>query len=401
MPLNSSLISAILNRAHSLFQSDIEQHASQLLTIISGARILVIGAAGSIGGAFVKQLVAFCPDTLHLLDPSENNLVEVVRDLNASSQPLPKEFRTFAISMGSRGFVLFLKSQKPYDFVVNFAALKHVRSERDPFTFMRMLETNIFALQEMLVLLRSHPPKRFFSVSSDKAVNPESAMGASKAFMESILHHHAPKISCSSARFANVAFSDGSLLHGFYKRLEKRQPLSAPEDVRRYFISHEEAGQLCLIACFLGENRDVFVPLLNPHEDLKTFSDIAQLFLLHQGLKPKIFADALEARSFLSSMEYTSKEWPCCFGKSDTTGEKLVEEFASVHETVDYSRYQQIGVIHNPPFSLSDDLEKSLSLLQKIHQSDHWRRQDMIQAMQIVVPSLSHSERDKDLDQKM
>lgn len=399
--VSSDLLSKILGRSGSLFQTDMEAHQTQIFASVAGSRILVTGAAGSIGSAFVEQLVAFRPAAIHLVDPSENNLVEIVRSLRSSDQTPPDDFRTWAIGMGSPEFEHFLAAAKPYDAVVNFAALKHVRSERDPFTLMRLIHTNIFALQEMLESLLSTPPKRVFSVSSDKAVNPENAMGASKAFMEGILWYYAQFLHCTSARFANVAFSDGSLLHGFLRRIEKKQPISAPEDVRRYFISHQEAGQLCLLACFLGNNRDLFVPRLDPTEDLQTFADIAQLFLTSKGYRPKILSSEEEARSFALRMRSDTKEWPCYFSRSDTSGEKLFEEFSSEHEKVDFSHYHRLGVIAPPPFRHATSLQEALTVLREIHKAKQWHRQDMVAALQIMVPSLRHAEKEKNLDQKM
>ena len=403
--VSSDVLSRILGRSSSLFHTDMEEHRARILDAIAQSRILVTGAAGSIGHAFIEQLASFRPATLHLVDPSENNLVEVVRSLRSSDHNPPDDFRTWAIGMGTLEFERFLAAAEPYDTVVNFAALKHVRSERDPFTLMRLIHTNIFSLQEMLEILLKRsapPPKRVFSVSSDKAVNPENAMGASKAFMEKVLWHHAPSIqSCTSARFANVAFSDGSLLHGFLKRLERRQPLSAPQDVRRYFISHQEAGQLCLLACFLGHNRELFVPRMDPTEDLKTFSDIAQLFLKSRGYQPKILPSEAEARGFAHRMDNTTQTWPCYFSQSDTSGEKPFEEFSSEDEHVDFSRYHRLGVISNPPFNRSDTLQEVLATLQEIRQASSWHSRDMVTALQKMIPSLHHEEKNKNLDQKM
>ena len=402
MSLAPDLLSRILGRSVSLFQADLERHRAQLTAAIAHARILVIGAAGSIGSAFVEQLAAFSPAALHLVDPSENNLVELVRTLRSSDQRIPDDFRTLAIGMGTREFTHFLAAARPYHAIVNFAALKHVRSERDPFTLMRLIQTNIFALQEMLEQMLPTPPQRVFSVSSDKAVQPENAMGASKAFMEAILWHYADWIPGTSARFANVAFSDGSLLHGFVRRWEKGQPLSAPEDVRRYFISHQEAGQLCLLACFLGENRDLFVPRLNPDEDLHSFAEIAQLFLESKGCQPVIFHSEEEARAFAHDPSVRhGRAWPCCFSRSDTSGEKMVEAFFSADEAVDFTHYQALGVIHNPPFVRSQDLQEALAQLRRIRRSETWESRDMITALQKVVPSLRHTRLDKNLDQKM
>ncbi|MEI7639749.1 MAG: polysaccharide biosynthesis protein, partial [Syntrophus sp. (in: bacteria)] len=278
------LLSRILKRSGSMFAEDLEVHRAQIEACIRGARIMVIGAAGSIGSAFVRQLVSFRPAALHMVDISENNLVEVVRDLRSALISLPEDFKTFAVAMGSLEFDRLLDAERAsdrggYDYVINFSALKHVRSEKDPFSLMRMVHTNVVAVKALLDRLVGTFTRKHFSVSSDKAANPANIMGATKIFMERVLLTYADRIPFSTARFANVAFSDGSLLHGFLQRLAKGQPFAAPYDVRRYFISHEEAGQLCLLSCFLGENRDIYFPKLDEGSDLLTFAEIAVMVL--------------------------------------------------------------------------------------------------------------------------
>ncbi|MEO5340211.1 MAG: polysaccharide biosynthesis protein [Magnetococcus sp. MYC-9] len=403
----TELLSRILGRSSSLWQNDLECHHKALAAAVARSRVLVIGAAGSIGSAFVEQLLPFAPAAVHLVDPSENNLVELVRTLRSAEQTVPDDFRTFAIGMGTEEFAHFLAAARPYDTIVNFAALKHVRSERDPFTLMRLIHTNILALQEMMEQLQAAPPQRVFSVSSDKAVQPENAMGASKAFMEAILWHHATWIPCSSARFANVAFSDGSLLHGFVRRWEKGQPLSAPEDVRRYFISHRESGQLCLLACFLGNNRELFVPRLDPVTDLHSFAEIAKLFLESKGWQARPCHSEEEARAWARQLSNDPSRtqgerlWPCYFSQSDTSGEKMVETFFAPDETVDFTRFQALGVIANPPFARSQELLETLAELRRLRLADRWSCQEMIRSLQRVVPSLRHTRMEKSLDQKM
>ncbi len=399
--MDSELLATILGRNRSLFSVEMSDNDRDIRAMVAGSRILVIGAAGSIGAAFVKQLIPFRPATLHLVDPSENNLVELVRDLRSSNIQPPDDFRTLAIAMGDRSFDRFLASQPPYDHLLNFAAMKHVRGERDPHTLMRMVEINLFHLERTLRGLTATPPRGFFSVSSDKAVNPENAMGATKAFMEAILWHFSDRIPCTSARFANVAFSDGSLLYGFYRRFEKGQPLSAPLDVKRYFISHEEAGQLCLLAAFLGNNREVFIPRLDPTADLLTFSHIAQRFIESRGYQPRIFDDEAEARAFAAGMKPADRQWPCCFTVSDTTGEKPFEEFHATGDRVDFDRFHRVGVVRVPPFDRSQRLMTALNTLMGIRDGETWRCRDIIEALKIVVPTLCHRDRGRDLDQKM
>jgi len=299
--VNEELLSRILKRSGSMFAEDLERHHSQIAAGIGGARIMVIGAAGSIGSAFVRQLAPFRPAALHLVDISENNLVEVVRDLRSALISLPEDFKTFAVAMGSLEFDRLLDAESAsdrgaYDYVINFSALKHVRSEKDPFSLMRMVHTNVVAVKALLDRLVGTSTRKHFSVSSDKAANPANIMGATKIFMERVLLNYADRIPFSTARFANVAFSDGSLLHGFLQRLAKGQPFAAPYDVRRYFISHEEAGQLCLLSCFLGENRDIYFPKLDEGSDLLTFAEIAVMVLEAHGFEPDLCASEEEAK---------------------------------------------------------------------------------------------------------
>ncbi|WP_193771236.1 polysaccharide biosynthesis protein [Candidatus Magnetaquicoccus inordinatus] len=399
----ADLLVQLLKRRHSLLQADREQHAATLRAHIQNARILVVGAAGSIGSAFVEQLVQFYPAALHLLDPSENNLVELVRTLRSGEYKAPEDFATFAIAMGTPEFHAFLSASSPYQVIVNFAALKHVRSERDPFTLMRLIHTNIVALDQFLLQLSHTPPQHFFSVSSDKAVEPENAMGASKAGMEAVLWQHAEQIPVSSARFANVAFSDGSLLHGFIRRWEKRQPLAAPNDVRRYFLSPQEGGELCLLACFLANNREIFIPRLHAEDDLHSFAEIAQLFLHSQGVQPHLCQSEEEARAMAAQLRQnpTPASWPCLFTPSDTSGEKMVEIFAAADETIDYERFNALGVISKPPFSQKESLRSALAQLQNLRQRGHWQSAEIMEILQQIVPTLRHKQLAKNLDQKM
>ncbi len=399
--VTEELLKKILNRSESMFEQDISAHRDTVQQSVVGSRILVIGAAGSIGNAFARQLISFKPDALHLVDISENNLVEVVRDLRSSLLALPKDFKTYPVAMGSEEFEKVLQHQKVYDYVVNFSAMKHVRSEKDPFSLMRMYNTNVFFLKKLLEALEGSDIRKFFSVSSDKAANPASIMGATKTFMERILLAYAERIPFSTARFANVAFSDGSLLHGFLRRLEKRQPLSAPHDVKRYFISHEEAGQLCILSCFLGENRDIFFPKLNEDGDLRTFSEIAVMVLEAHGCRPYLCNSEQEAKERAARMKFGAKDWPCYFFESDTTGEKPFEEFFTDLDRVDLARYRNIGVISQPPWKDRDLLDRALMAFEKVRRKSLWRKEDMVEAIRIIVPELEHEEKGRNLDQKM
>jgi FlaA1/EpsC-like NDP-sugar epimerase len=400
--MEKQILNKILGRSQSLFHNDLAKGKKQLAEKIDGKRILVIGAAGSIGSSFVKQLMKYKPKSVHLVDPAENNLVEVVRDLRSSSLQVPDDFMTISISMGSLMFNHFLESQKSYDYVVNFSALKHVRVERDPFSLMQMLETNLFSLERLLRLLVKGGETKIFSVSSDKAVNPANLMGASKALMERLLYSFSARVPYTTSRFANVAFSDGSLLHGFGRRFEKGQPFSAPNDVKRYFISHEESGQLCLMACFLGNNRDIFIPRLDAETDLITFSQIAELYLKDRGFTPILCGSDKEAVAVAEAGKmHASKEWPCYFSGSDTSGEKFQEEFVGLGEKAENGRFEGVDIIATQPPEDDAALSQTITVLEEIRDGEYWSTAEISEAIKISVPDLNHQVTDRNLDQKM
>ena len=397
----TDLEKVVLGRSESLFSADLEKAKDELLGIIGRARILVIGAAGSIGGAFVKVLAGYHPDALWLVDPSENNLVEVVRDLRSSGVSMPEDFGTVAIGFGTREFEAFHDHAGPFDYVLNFAALKHVRSERDPFSLMRLLNVNVMANRHLLDLLEGGPTKKAFSVSSDKAVNPHSLMGASKAFMERVFMERSEVVPFSSARFANVAFSDGSLPHGFRYRIEKGQPLTAPSDVRRYFISHREAGELCLFSCFAGGNREIYVPRMNPDDYLMTFAEIAETVLKSMNLDPVHCGSEAEALDMARNLDRGTKEWPCYFSASNTSGEKPFEEFVGDGENVVEDRHQYLRVIDQPRRVPAADLARAMDRIREIKTRSSWGKAELLEAIRLAVPELKHVELAVNLDQKM
>jgi len=371
------------------------------MSIINAAKILVIGAAGSVGSAFVRQLAMFTPKTLHVVDISENNLVELVRDLRCSSVVLPDDFLALPIALGSIEMERFLETHQ-YDYILNFSALKHVRSEKDPFSLIRMYNTNVGNVHNLLQkLTRQNGIKKFFSVSSDKAVNPHNVMGATKIFMERVHLLHSDKVSFSTARFANVAFSDGSLLHGFRMRLQKKQPIAAPVDTKRYFISHEEAGQLCLLSCFLGENRDVYFPKLDPDANLVAFSDIALMYLEFLGFKPVIYKTEDEARNASFDFDVTSKIWPCYFFNSSTTGEKPFEEFYTDTDIVELNRYKAAGVLNRKQNTEPQQILDAIEKMEEIKLKAIWNKEEIVSAIKIAVPELFHVEKGRNLDQGM
>jgi FlaA1/EpsC-like NDP-sugar epimerase len=392
-----ALLARILGRSESLFAQDMAAESKRLADAIDGKRLLVIGAAGSIGGAFVRELARFRPARLHLVDISENALVELVRDLRSSPLKLPADFRTASLDYGRPEFIRFALDHAPYDALINFSALKHVRAERDVYSLLRMIEVNVASLNRCLDLSSRLGLARVFSVSTDKSVRPANLMGATKNLMEKALFRADLEPVASSARFANVAFSGGSLLEGFENRLRKGQPLSAPTDVRRYFISDREAGELCLLACFLTERRQVLFPKLDADRHLLSLADIARQVLEHHGLTPHLCATEQEA---IQARNLPKDRWPCYFAASDTTGEKMVEEFHRTSDVVDGTRFHAAAVTREEP---SDPrlLDAFLAEIERLRASPTWRKADIVAAIRAAVPELDHHELDRNLDQKM
>ncbi len=391
---------SLVGRQHDLLSEDLVAHQEELDAAVRAGRFLVIGGAGSIGQAVVKELFARSPRSLHVVDLSENNLVELVRDIRSSVGYMEGDFRTFAVDAGSPIFESLFQSMGPYDYVLNLSALKHVRSEKDPFTLMRMIEVNILNVDECLRMASAAGVGKYFAVSSDKAANPANMMGASKRVMEMLLVASGNELPISTARFANVAFSDGSLLYGFGRRLAKRQPLSAPTDVTRYFISDTESGELCLLSCILGRNGEIFFPKLSSELNLVTFSSIAERFLRRQGLEPHMCETEDEARARVDELSSAGK-WPCYFFESDTTGEKDFEEFYVEGEQVDWERFAAVGVVENAascdPERLQDFLSEARSLIQR----GRWSRAEILELLHSVLPQFAHRETGKYLDDKM
>ncbi|MDA8865581.1 UDP-N-acetylglucosamine 4,6-dehydratase [Gammaproteobacteria bacterium] len=391
---------SLLGRKDPLFANDIKQLECNLGSIVEAGRFLVIGGAGSIGQAVTKEIFKRNPLKLHVVDISENNMVELVRDIRSTLGYIDGDFKTFAIDCGSLEFEALISSEGPYDYVFNLSALKHVRSEKDPFTLMRMLSVNILNTIKTFKLARDHGAKKYFCVSTDKAANPVNMMGASKRIMEMFLMRESKTMSISMARFANVAFSDGSLLHGFNQRVSKRQPLSAPNDVRRYFVTPQESGELCLMSGLLGDNRDIFFPKLNEQLDLITFSDIAERYLRDLGYEPHYCKSEDEARN--SAMELiNNRQWPCYFFKSDTTGEKDFEEFYTDAEDVDMNKYKSVGVIKNEPLYDENKLNQFLLNIEELQSDGVWNKKDIIKLFFDLLPEFAHKETGKYLDGRM
>lgn len=390
----------LIGRERGLFDSDIEKHERELSEIVAGSRFLVIGGAGSIGQAVTREIFKRTPRLLHVVDISENNMVELVRDIRSSLGYIEGEFATFAIDAGSDIFDNFISTVPGYDFVLNLSALKHVRSEKDPYTLMRMVDVNIFNTDKTIRQAKAKGAKKYFCVSTDKAANPVNMMGASKRIMEMFLMRRSLELSVSTARFANVAFSDGSLLYGFNRRLEKCQPISAPNDVRRYFVTPKESGELCLMSCLLGKNRDLFFPKLDPEENLITFSEIAVRYLEQHGYESFECSSENEARSKVDELKL-QKKWPVYFFSSDTTGEKNYEEFYMEDETLDLARFQSIGVIENEPRYDATRIEAFERRIAELRSLSRWERRDLVDLFNQTIPEFHHLETGKFLDGRM
>lgn len=391
---------SLIGRAKELFANDIENHEELLLQLVSSSSFLVIGGAGSIGQAVVKEIFKRNPQKLHVVDISENNMVELVRDIRSSFGYIDGDFQTFALDIGSVEYDAFIESDGKYDYVLNLSALKHVRSEKDPFTLMRMIDVNIFNTDKTIQQSIANGTKKYFCVSTDKAANPVNMMGASKRIMEMFLMRRSLQIDISTARFANVAFSDGSLLHGFNQRIQKRQPIVAPNDVKRYFVTPQESGELCLMSCIFGENRDVFFPKLSEHLHLITFADIAVKYLNELGYDPYICQTEEEARILAASLPAQGK-WPCLFTSSDTTGEKDFEEFYTDNETLDLCKFNNLGIIKNEPIFDEDKLNQFTQAIHYLKDNRKWSKDDLLRLFLVMIPDFGHKETGKYLDGKM
>ena len=398
--MNDVNILNLIGRTKALFVDDILHQQQQLQDIVSSSKFLVLGGSGSIGQAVVKEIFKRNPLKLHVIDISENNLTELVRDIRSSYGYIQGDFQTFALDIGSTQYDAFIHADGQYDYVLNLSALKHVRSEKDPFTLMRMIEVNILNTEKTMRQSSEYDAKKYFCVSTDKAANPVNMMGASKRIMEMFLMRQSLELPISTARFANVAFSDGSLLHGFNQRIQKQQPIAAPNDIRRYFVTPQESGELCLLSCLLGQNRDIFFPKLSEELHLITFSEIAEKYLHSLGLQPLICTTEEEARSAMFNIDL-KKSWPCFFSASDTTGEKDFEEFFTEAETLDFNCFQNIGIIKNDPIYNQEKLTHFENIIQNFLSQKRWSKDDIIELFNFMIPNFHHKETGKYLDGKM
>ncbi|MDA9999115.1 UDP-N-acetylglucosamine 4,6-dehydratase [bacterium] len=393
-------ILSLIGRESELFCEDIAFNGSKLQDLVAESRFLVIGGSGSIGQAVTREIFKRDPRALHVVDISENNMVELVRDLRSTEGYGSGDFKTFSVDCGSVEFEALMASEDPYDYVFNLSALKHVRSEKDPYTLMRMIMVNVFNTIKTLRLAKALGAKKYFCVSTDKAANPVNMMGASKRIMEMFLMRESLTQDISMARFANVAFSDGSLLHGFNQRFTKKQPFSAPNDVRRYFVTPQESGELCLLSGLLGENRDIFFPKLSEKLHLITFSEIAVRYLRERGYEPYECESEDEARDSAEEL-IAKKQWPCYFFKSDTTGEKDFEEFFTDNEDLDMKRFETVGVIKNQPDFDEAKLDDFMDGIEALREKGTWTKDEIVKLYFGLLPEFAHKETGKYLDQRM
>jgi FlaA1/EpsC-like NDP-sugar epimerase len=390
----------LIGRDRSLFTEDLAQHGAELEDHVSQGRFLVIGGAGSIGSAVVHELFKRGPRALHVVDISENNLVELVRDIRSSLGYIQGDFRTLAVDAGSVEFQAFLETQSPYTHVLNFSALKHVRSEKDPFTLMRMLGVNVLLTDRTLRQAHDMGVEKYFCVSTDKASSPVNMMGASKRIMEMFLLRWSDAIPVSSARFANVAFSDGSLPFAWTLRIRKQQPIAAPSDVRRYFVTETEGAILCLLSTFLGHSREIFFPKLSDKLHLVSFADMAVRYLESIGYEPFPCDSEEEARSRVAELAH-QRRWPCYFFRTDTTGEKDFEEFHTDDEDVEWERFHDVGVVRNEVPWDPNRLEHFENTIAHLRAAGQWKKSDLVDLVHRTLGEFDHRETFKYLDERM
>ncbi|NYR13115.1 UDP-N-acetylglucosamine 4,6-dehydratase [Pseudoalteromonas sp. MIP2626] len=395
-----SNILELIGRNKTLFLHDIKKAETELRKTVSQSRFLVLGGAGSIGQAVTKEIFKRNPAKLHVVDISENNMVELVRDVRSSFGYIEGDFQTFALDIGSVEYDAFIKADGQYDYVLNLSALKHVRSEKDPFTLMRMIDVNVFNTDKTIQQSIDCGAKKYFCVSTDKAANPVNMMGASKRIMEMFLMRKSKDIAISTARFANVAFSDGSLLHGFNQRIQKQQPIVSPSDIKRYFVTPQESGELCLMSCIFGDNRDIFFPKLSEALHLITFADIAIKYLQERGFEPVLCKTEDEARELVKTLPAQGK-WPCLFTESDTTGEKDFEEFFTDSETLDMERFDNLGIIKNDAIFEQALLSEFEERITQMKADKTWTKDEIVSLFFKMLPDFGHKETGKYLDGKM
>jgi len=388
-------------RPSSMFEADIKANAEKLTQEIEGKSVCVIGGAGSIGSSFIKAVLRFKPGKLVVVDLNENGLAELTRDIRSTEGLfVPDEYRAYTLNFADPIFTRIFREEKGFDIVANFSAHKHVRSEKDRYSVQALIENNDIKAKKLMDLLCEFPPKHFFCVSTDKAANPVNIMGASKRIMEDLVMAYNKYFKVTTARFANVAFSNGSLPDGWIHRLQKKQPLAAPSDVKRYFVSPEESGQICMLACILGRGGEVFFPKLG-EDQMLTFSAICDEFVKSEGFTKKECASDEEAKQYAAKMDYDSDTYPVVYFKSDTTGEKAYEEFYVPGEKIDLHRFQALGVVEQTTRHDMNEVSAFFNTLEGIFRKDDFTKAQVVDAIREFIPNFEHEEKGKNLDQKM
>lgn len=399
--LKKFIADSVTHRPSSMFEGDIQANAARLTQEIEGKSVCVIGGAGSIGSSFIKAVLRFRPGKLVVIDLNENGLAELVRDIRSTEGLYcPEELRCYTLNFADPIFTRIFREEKGFDIVANFSAHKHVRSEKDKYSVQALIENNDIKAKKLMDLLCEYPPKHFFCVSTDKAANPVNIMGASKRIMEDLVMAYNGKFKVTTARFANVAFSNGSLPDGWLHRLQKKQPLAAPNDVKRYFVSPEESGQICMLACILGNGGEVFFPKLG-EDQMLTFSTICDDFVKSEGFKKKECSNDEEAKRYANQMSYDSDTYPVVYFKSDTTGEKAFEEFYVPGEKIDMQRFQALGVVEQTTRHNMAEVTAFFEKLEAVFTKEDFTKVQVVEAIKGFIPNFEHEEKGKNLDQKM
>ena len=399
--LEKFIADSVTSRPVSMFALDIEANKETLTTEIKGKKVCVIGGAGSIGSSFIKAVLQFEPASVVVVDLNENGLAELVRDVRSTAGLfVPEEFRCYTLNFADPIFERIFREEKGFEIVANFSAHKHVRSEKDRYSVQALIENNDIKAKKLMDLLTVYPPKHFFCVSTDKAANPVNIMGASKRIMEDLVMAYNIHFKVTTARFANVAFSNGSLPDGWIHRLQKRQPLAAPFDVKRYFVSPEEAGQICMLACILGNGGEVFFPKLG-EDQMLTFSAICDDFVKAEGFIKVECRNDLEAKRYAANMSYESGTYPVVYFKSDTTGEKAYEEFYIPGEKINMERFSALGVVEETNRCSMPEINSFFDKLESIFAKNDFTKAEVVESIKKFIPNFEHKENGKNLDQKM
>ena len=391
----------VTKRSASMFSSDVEANQDLLTKKIGGKSVLVIGGAGSIGSSFIKAILPYKPASLVVVDYNENALAELTRDLRSTKgMYVPDDYVPYPMDFASPVFKKMFRSRAGFEIVANFSAHKHVRSEKDIYSVEALLQNNVLHARQLLDLLTEYPPEEYFCVSTDKAANPVNIMGASKRIMEDVIFSYTDRFPVKTARFANVAFSNGSLPRGFLDRIQKQQPLSAPSDVKRFFVSPEESGQICMLACMLGENREIFFPKLS-QEQMMSFDAIASMLLTEYGYEVLECSSDEEAIEKAEELKKGGKRYPVHYSLSNTSGEKPFEEFVTNEETAEMNRFSSLGVITGKEIPNREKIDVLFKKLNNAFEKDETTKEDIVKIIKEYLPNFEHIETGKSLDSKM